>query len=327
MQLHSTFLRFVALLTLCACSGAGPHPTVVGDGDAGASNSSSRDGGSGADSQGDHGDGDEGEASSSLKAHIERDRVTVTVVTLACDGACADVVAVAEGGSPPYAFAWEDGSRNPARHVCPSANTHYEVTVTDSSAEALEFAGSTQTAVAQVRAELLNCAGDGGAPHGNPGDICLDNGTFAGTPQINVFGTQFDAKSWSACASTPDIYDSSMLTTPPTDGPTALHLSNGPSEAVSQQLCAPLREGKTYSMEIDLLAFQGAPELAVYGGTASCGKTQPLWHSAPTTTSWKTSCFEFTPSQELSHLVLDVVTNSEYGRIVVDNLVPVEACP
>jgi hypothetical protein len=35
--------------------------------------------------------------------------MTVTFITLACDGDCADVLAVATGGFAPYAFRWEDG--------------------------------------------------------------------------------------------------------------------------------------------------------------------------------------------------------------------------
>ena len=74
--------------------------------------------------------GDAG-GTSRLEAHVERDHGPVTVVTLGCAGSCVDVEAVATGGSPPYAFTWEDGSTGPTRHLCPSSTTEYSVTVTD----------------------------------------------------------------------------------------------------------------------------------------------------------------------------------------------------
>jgi hypothetical protein len=43
--------------------------------------------------------------------------MTVTLLTLACEGDCADIVAVASGGREPYSFEWEDGSTEATRHV------------------------------------------------------------------------------------------------------------------------------------------------------------------------------------------------------------------
>jgi hypothetical protein len=57
-----------------------------------------------------------GDASASgLDAHIEENHVSVSFVTLSCADRCAGVVAVATGGQPPYAYAWEDGSTGASR--------------------------------------------------------------------------------------------------------------------------------------------------------------------------------------------------------------------
>src|SRR5258708_36077760 len=55
-----------------------------------------------------------------LDAHIEQKGITVTFVTLSCNGPCADVKAAPAGGTPPYTFQWDDGSKNAARQVCPA---------------------------------------------------------------------------------------------------------------------------------------------------------------------------------------------------------------
>jgi hypothetical protein len=106
-------------------------------------------------------------AVSDLQAHIEQNHMTVTFVTVSCAGPCADVVAVAAGGQPPYAFRWEDGSTSASRHVCPSASTRYAVTVTDTGTTG-ELAQGAQSVQVPLAADVLACpdgggAGDGGA--------------------------------------------------------------------------------------------------------------------------------------------------------------------
>ena len=98
--------------------------------------------------------GDAG-GTSPLEAHVERDHRPVTVVTLGCAG-CVDVDAVATGGSPPYAFTWEDGSTGPTRHLCPSSTTEYSVTVTDT-ATAGELGTPAATAHADLTADVTAC--------------------------------------------------------------------------------------------------------------------------------------------------------------------------
>ena len=93
--------------------------------------------------------------------------VTVEIVTLKCGGECADVLAVARGGNPPYAFTWDDGSTNAQRHVCAKTKTDWVVTATDTAIVNDEFAYAAQTAQGRVSTELLACD----AP-GMPGKAC-----------------------------------------------------------------------------------------------------------------------------------------------------------
>jgi hypothetical protein len=104
--------------------------------------------------------GDDASGAGALDASIEENHVTVTIVTLSCAGDCANVEAVATGGHPPYAFAWEDGSTNPSRQICPTSNTAYSVKVTDTGTT-----GENPRPPASVRvplaANVLTCP-DGG---------------------------------------------------------------------------------------------------------------------------------------------------------------------
>jgi hypothetical protein len=102
--------------------------------------------------------------SNALSAHIESPPgTTVSFVTLSCTAQCAEVLAIAEGGHAPYTFAWEDGSTNPERHVCPSSSTSYKITVTDSGYRSPEFSQDPQTVEASVTANVLDCSRDGGS--------------------------------------------------------------------------------------------------------------------------------------------------------------------
>lgn len=151
-------------LTLLACSagGAGNVLTVGEEGGAGGSRST-------AFREGDGGRplviGADAGTSRALSAHIESPRgVTVHFVTLACSDACADVIAVAEGGFAPYAYTWEDGTMDPSRHVCPFSTTRYRVTVTDAGTTSGELLRPPQTATADLTADVVHCPDAGGPP-------------------------------------------------------------------------------------------------------------------------------------------------------------------
>jgi hypothetical protein len=99
-----------------------------------------------------------------LDAYIQEGDMTVSFVTLSCSGGCATVEAVAIGGNAPYSYAWEDGSTNPTRRVCPTSTTNYSVTVTDTATSG-EFARMSESARASLTAKVVACS-DGGATEG-----------------------------------------------------------------------------------------------------------------------------------------------------------------
>jgi hypothetical protein len=100
--------------------------------------------------------GGDAAASNALDASIEQNGMTVKIVTLSCSGDCASVEAVATGGHLPYSFAWEDGSTNPSRRVCPTATTGYHVTVTDTGTGG-EVPRPAQSVSVPLTADVLTC--------------------------------------------------------------------------------------------------------------------------------------------------------------------------
>jgi hypothetical protein len=125
--------------------------------------------------------GDAGGSLGALDAYIADNNVAVRLITLSCSGQCATVQAVGTGGTAPYTYAWEDGSTNATRRVCPDATASYWVNVTDTGISG-EFPTPPQTVRAALTADVLACpdaatAGcDGGAGPGIPA-----SGLYAGT--------------------------------------------------------------------------------------------------------------------------------------------------
>jgi hypothetical protein len=283
----------------------------------------------------------DGGAAGPLDAHVEQGGVQVTVVAVGCAGSCTTVKAVATGGTRPYHFAWDDGTTNAVRTLCPAANTQYAVTVTDTGSTG-EVPQPPQTAHASVMADVLTCSDDGGAPDG--GGLCATNPSFEGTPSI---GFGFDAPPWANCA--PVLADAvwitnaSMPLTPaggtlpalaPTDGNTYLviYSNAGVFEAASEPLCAPLRAGTTYSLRMDLASPTGnisgvtPGPLTLFGGAASCAQGEALWTSPVPSATWSTYCATFTPTMDATYLSLQSSGSGE-SYAYVDHLVSVAACP
>jgi hypothetical protein len=101
-------------------------------------------------------------AGGAFDAAILHDQVAVSLVTLACSGDCATVLAVATGGHPPYSFAWDDGSTNAQRQVCPTSTTDYHVTVTDTGSTG-DFYQPPQSVTLPLAASVLACPDSGAA--------------------------------------------------------------------------------------------------------------------------------------------------------------------
>jgi hypothetical protein len=108
----------LAAALVAGCGGAGPSDNlpVGSDGSGGTDGAFS---------------GEDASASGAFDADIEENRVAVTFITLSCSGDCATVEAVGTGGNPPYSYAWDDGSTNPTRTVCPTSSTNYSVKVSE----------------------------------------------------------------------------------------------------------------------------------------------------------------------------------------------------
>ncbi|MFT3924312.1 MAG: hypothetical protein QM778_17380 [Myxococcales bacterium] len=336
-------LRPSLLLALIALAGCSATQATVGRTD--------DPGGPPDDNQGADDDGPDGaDPEDKLKAHVERDHVTIDIVTLACAGDCADVVAVAKGGVAPYSFTWEDGSANPMRHLCPTATTAYSVTVKDAPASSQEFSQQQQTATAMVTAEVLDCEADGGTK--GDGNVCFTNPSIEGDPSGSsspgwLGDGVSSASPWVSCGSFPTDNNTIWSDRPypgmdgqlaPTDGKTYLLTSaNGGvgTQGASEPLCAPLKAGTSHSFLIDVAApllqgeVSGTNHLEIWGGSSRCGRDQLLWASPTPTTTWQTFCATFVPTADVAHLSLAPSSTdaNKGGILAVDNLVPVDHCP
>jgi hypothetical protein len=127
--------------------------------------------------------GADGGAGQGLDAYVEQGQVAVKVITLSCAGDCATVQAIGTGGSPPYSYAWEDGTTNPVRQLCPASDSAYSVQVTDTG-ETGEVPRPAQTAHTSVSANVLGCF-DAGA---TCGDVVRENVTPAPPPTCTTDG-------------------------------------------------------------------------------------------------------------------------------------------
>jgi hypothetical protein len=285
--------------------------------------------------------------SQGLDAYIEQGQVAVKLVTLSCAGDCATVQAVGTGGHPPYTYAWENGSTDPVRQVCPTAGRGYSVKVTDTGASG-EIPRPAQTAKASITADVLACPDGGtrGPSDAGSGLACLSNPSFEGTPANDAV----DALPWVACGNQATI-ENPTLPFPaqpllqPTDGNTALFLraTDGvpPPGAVSEPLCAPMHAGLQYHLTIDVAStpeatFGGTapPEgLQIWGGTTSCAEGELLWSSPLGGASWTNDCATLSPTTEVTYLTLVAYQSSDAGPAIAagnlqaDHMVAVAACP
>ena len=253
-------------------------------------------------------------------------------------GRCFDLVADGAGGTPPYLYQWEDGSRSQARRVCVAGGQKKDVTVVVQDARAASSAPSTT----QLAPEDVDAACE---PAGVSSQrLCIQNPSFEGSPAVNT-GQNFDAVPWSACsndssmANTPDIGSDALVVIgnvpKPTNGLTYLALGQG--EQVSQALCEDVQGGSVLYLKLDVTRVDLTPGdttkmfLELYGGIAAdCSQRQLLWASPALASSWTTYCIPLRPREFMNQLSLRAKTDvasafPEY--LTVDNLVPVDQCP
>lgn len=287
-----------------------------------------------------------------LAAYVEQGQVPVTLITLGCPGECASVQAVGTGGNPPYTFSWDDGSTASTRTVCPKNTTSYSVKVTDTAAGG-ELGSPAQTAQARLTADVLSCA-DGGVPDGAPaeggahdggaldgsGPLCIGNPSFEGMAKA----PGIDAPPWANCTASgfdtaiidPSIPGALQTFPPASDGSTYLELiasytfGTGGSGIVTAPLCAPMRAGTSYSLQVDLANGSGAgltpTSLQIVGGTQFCGMEEGLWTSPVPGTTWSTFCATLTPQSDWSYLTLEL-SGEATSELFIDHIVPVASCP
>jgi mRNA-degrading endonuclease toxin of MazEF toxin-antitoxin module len=275
-----------------------------------------------------------------LGTHVEdRAGLKIDVVAIACHDDCVDVKAVATGGNPEYAFAWDDGVDTAMRQVCVD-DSKLTVTVKDTPITSQEFGYEGATASVSVTTRQLECPVDGGAPPPPPptaGGFCLKNpslegGTFPGMPP-----------DWAACANTPDVGPVG-LGVAASDGTSyvggAASASALTAETFAGTLCNPLTANEPASFLIDLSMSTawGNPGLAalqIWGASTSCGNDEMLWASPKLENldMWKTFCVTITPSKEYSSIVMvpttaggDPATSAQGGYVVVDNIRPTNSC-
>jgi hypothetical protein len=106
--------------------------------------------------------GGDAQAPGPLDAHIEQHGIAITFITLTCAGPCADVEAVATGGTAPYSFKWDDGTIGPSRRLCPKSDSTYAVTVADTGSTG-EVTRAPQAVTVSLPARVVVCP-DGGVP-------------------------------------------------------------------------------------------------------------------------------------------------------------------
>jgi hypothetical protein len=201
-----------------------------------------------------------------LSLHVEDiDEMTIELITLACAGDCADVEAVANGGNPPYAFEWDDGSDDPRRRVCLTEDATLSVTATDTAISSEEFHYAAQTATSQLSATVLSCAGDAGLA---PPDA--DAGAMDCTPieNWNVLPAE--------CGSSPTI--------------------------TGRLSSAPLVAGKDYAIRIDSPGGFGQFRFDFYGSDDGCATTEELLSIMYTAGAPHDLCINAT--RDFEHLVV-----------------------
>jgi hypothetical protein len=319
MPKNSPSLALAVLACLAACSGDGNRSRLrvgdEGDGraDAGGTSGTGNGGFGMQPSGGQGGVSGTGVSQNPLSVRVEDlEEMAIEIVTLSCAGECAEVRAVARGGNPPYSFAWNDGSTDAERELCPDATTSFDVTATDTPIVADEFNYEGASKTARVTANVVDCSDDGGMPDAMipPQGSCID---------------LEDAPHWDVCPPSPELRD-------PSTGVEAGPCPSGGSsnrvyarlasydgapieqESLGGVLCSPLRANIATSIHYAIgLGGVGSQdpfteagvdttfEIELWGGSSPCDKGELLWSSSPLPRmGW--SCPSVTPTRDHTHI-------------------------
>ena len=154
---------------------------------------------------------------------------------------------------------------------------------------------------------------------------------------------------WTPCTvnATPDTQPGSWgINLYPSDGDTYMglvaigtyadtsHYRNRTYEDAQTKLVQPFLKNRNYEFDLDLAysdkmedafeSFANPLVLRVWGGSSSCDKSQLLWTSpAIDHAGWKNYKFEFTPSEDITWIILEAYYASlpEYfGNILIDDI-------
>jgi hypothetical protein len=211
--------------------------------------------------------GDASGAEGGLDAYIAQGKVAVKLITLSCAGSCATVQAVGTGGSPPYSYIWENGTTNPVRQICPTADTGYSVSVTDTG-ESGELSRPSQTAKASVTADVLDCPDAGAVDAGS--DSVVDAGSDSTGEEGPSCGDP-GSSPWSGCVT---AYAGIVGPDPTAD---AIDMFCGEQTLTSraESVCLPkaLLPGHSYSVTAnyqDGTVTGPLPQSGVFASTGSC---------------------------------------------------------
>jgi len=310
-------ITLAALACLAACSGDGNRSRLR----VGSEDGDGRAGGAGFGMQpsgGQAGASGTGSSRNPLSVRVEDlEEMEIEIVTVSCAGECADVRAVARGGNPPYTFAWNDGSTDPDRELCPDATTSFDVTATDTPIVADEFNYEGASKTARVTANVLECSDDGGIPDAMipPQGRCIDLTLLEEAPPP-----------WDVCPPSPELRDPSTGVEAQTcvetigrdDSHARLASYDGApleQESLGGVLCTPLRANQTTPIGYVISggigssdpfaapSFDSTFEIELWGGSSPCDKGELLWSSSPYTlmeSRW--SCPSVTPTRDHTHV-------------------------
>jgi hypothetical protein len=281
----------------------------------------------------------EGGGGSSLSVAITSSTGMWTI----CAGDCVKLLAITNGGTGPFSYAWGPnlGEGAGPQLVCPTVTTTYAVLVSSLSTPQQSSGSQQQITVVPCDAGVITPPPqdastmqgvDSGTGTTGTMSLCINNASFEGMPTIGTPGTPATPPTaappgWQVCQGDPDI-DPSVSLVPANDGMTYVGLSVGTgnfsylTEALGTTLCAPLMAGVHYSFCLDLavgvrgVSFSGnplmmppgapTPVLDVWGGTAACAQEEPLFISQGITNvdSWSKVCGTFMPSRNLTTLTI-----------------------